>query len=341
MRFGLLLPQTNQVASTDAIARVAAVAEELGFWSISVHDHIQFNGWWIASGSREKVPGGDDRTLFEALSTLAYVSALTSRVRLMTSIVVLPIREPILLAKQIATIDVLSRGRMVCGFGVGPPVNEGRHETTRLAEHRTNAEKEYEALKVTGNRGPRMDEYLEAMIEIWTKERATYEGRYVAFRDLDVFPKPLQRPHPPIWIGGRSDFALERCARYAEAWNPSQINPPQYAEQAAKLRALFAARGRPAPTSWSANLFTAIAETDDAAERLAAPAVGPMFMTDRDYRTRTLVGSPDTWIAMLKAWEAVGLTVCEIKPTYHYVDDLIGQLRLFAREVMPAFAERS
>lgn len=339
MKFGLLLPQTNQVASTDAIARTAAVAEELGFWAISVHDHIQFNGWWIASGSREPVPGGDDRNLFEAMTTLAYVSARTSRIRLMTSILLLPVREPILLAKQIATVDVFSGGRMVCGLGVGPPVNEGRNETTRLAQHRTNAEKEYEALKATGNRGARMDEYIEAMVAIWTQDQATYEGRFVSFRELDVFPKPLQKPHPPIWIGGRSDFALERCARYGEAWNPSQINPPQYAEQMTKLRGLFTGRGRPAPTSWSANLFTAIAATDEAAERLAAPAVGPMFATDRDYRTRTLVGSPDTWIRMLKDWEAVGLTVCEIKPTYHDVDDLLAQLRLIAREVMPAFPE--
>ena len=143
MKFAVLLPQTNQVASADAIGRAAVLAEDLGFHAISVHDHLQFNGWWVASGSRLPVPGGDDRTLFEAMTTLAFVAARTSRVRLLTSILLLPVREPVLLAKQIATVDVLSGGRFICGVGVGPPLTEGRNETTKLAHHRTNAEKEY------------------------------------------------------------------------------------------------------------------------------------------------------------------------------------------------------
>ncbi|MBM4433570.1 MAG: LLM class flavin-dependent oxidoreductase [Chloroflexi bacterium] len=338
MKFAVLLPQTNQVASTDAILRAAAAAEELGFDAVSVHDHIQFNGWWIASGSRTSVPGGDDRTLFEAVTTLAFVAARTARVRLLTSILLLPVRDPIVLAKQIATVDVLSGGRFTCGVGVGPPLEEAKTETTRLAQHRTNAEKEYAAFGLRGNRGPRMDEHLQAMISVWTQEKATFRGRYVSFEDLDVFPKPLQRPRPPLWVGGRSEFAMERCARFGDVWNPSQTSPRQYAESLPVLRAKFAAHGRPAPSEYATNIFTAIAETDELAERIAAPAVGPMFYSDGEFRARTIVGGPATWVRILREWEKVGLTYCEIKPTYHTVDDLVAQLRLIAREVMPAFA---
>jgi alkanesulfonate monooxygenase SsuD/methylene tetrahydromethanopterin reductase-like flavin-dependent oxidoreductase (luciferase family) len=341
MRFGLLLPQTNWVASTTALRDAAQAAEALGFDAVSVHDHIQYNGWFVASGSRTPVAGGDQRNLFDAVATLAYVAAITSRVRLLTSILLVPVREPIVTAKQLATIDQLSDGRLVVGIGVGPPLRASEGETTRLANHRSNAEVEYAAFGLSGSRGPVVDEYVEAMIAIWTQDPASYEGRHVRFEAIDVHPKPVQRPHMPIWVGGRSQYALERVVRLGETWNPSQVSLAQFREAWTWLDARFDEVGRPLATERAINLFSCIAASDDEAEAIARPTVGEFFYSDPEFRQRTLIGSPETWRERLADWRALGLTFCEVKPVYHTVDDLIDQLRVIADEVMPAFRETS
>jgi probable F420-dependent oxidoreductase len=341
VRFGLLLPQTNWVASTAAIRDAAQAAEELGFDAVSVHDHIQYNGWFIASGSRRPVPGGDQRDLYEALATLAYVAGITRHVRLLTSILLVPVREPIVTAKQLATIDRFSAGRLVVGIGVGPPLRESEGETTRLADHRSNAHKEYAAFGLSGSRGPLVDEYMEAMIAIWTQDPASYSGAHVRFEDLNIHPKPVQQPHMPIWVGGRSDFALERVVRFGGTWNPSQASPRQFAAGWATLAERFAAVGKPLPGERAINTYAVIAPGDEEAQALAEPAIGRMFSSDLEYHARTLVGSPTTWIRRLSEWHDLGLTFCELKPVYHTVDDLLLQLRMVAEEVMPAFPEPS
>jgi alkanesulfonate monooxygenase SsuD/methylene tetrahydromethanopterin reductase-like flavin-dependent oxidoreductase (luciferase family) len=337
MRFGLLLPQTNWVASTSAIRDAAQAAEGLGFDAVSVHDHVQYNGWFVASGSRTPVPGGDQRNLYDAVATLAFVAGITTRVRLLTSILLVPVREPIVTAKQLATIDQLSAGRLVVGIGVGPPLRASEGETTRLANHRSNAEIEYAAFGLSGSRGPIVDEYVEAMIAIWTQDPASYEGRHVRFEGIDVHPKPVQRPHMPIWVGGRSDFALERVVRLGETWNPSQVSTEQFRASWAWLDTRFDEVGRPRPTERAINTFSCIAPTDAEAETIAGPTVGEFFYSDPEYRQRTLIGSPETWRQRLEEWRSLGLTFCEIKPVYHTVDDLMTQLRVIAEEVMPAF----
>ena len=339
MKFGVLLPQTNWVASPAAIRDVAQAAEDLGFDAVSVHDHIQYNGWFLASGSREPVPGGDQRNLFDAVATLAYVAGITSRVRLVTSILLVPVREPILTANQLASIDQLSDGRLVIGIGVGPPLKQTEGETTRLAHHRSNAHIEYAAFGLKGSRGQLVDEYVESMIAIWTQDPATYHGDHVNFDDLEILPKPAQQPHIPIWVGGRSEFALKRVVRLAETWNPSQMSPTEFTESWQWLDEHFDAAGRPRPAERAINTYAVIADSDEAADALAGPAVGEMFYTDPAFHDRTLVGSPDAWRTRLTDWQTRGLTFCELKPVYLTVDDLIAQMRMVNAEIMPAFPE--
>jgi probable F420-dependent oxidoreductase len=339
MRFGLLLPQTNWVASPTAIRDAAQVAEALGFDAVSVHDHIQYNGWFLASGSRRPVPGGDQRNLYDAVATLAFVAGLTSRVRLLTSILLVPVREPILTANQLASIDRVSEGRLVVGVGVGPPLTESAGETTRLAHHRSNAAIEYAAFGIRGNRGPLTDEYVEAMIAIWTLDPASYHGEHIAFDDLVIHPKPVQQPHIPIWVGGRSEFALERVVRIGQTWNPSQVSPEQFSQSWQWLDDRFRAAGREPAAERAINTYAVIGADDASAGELAASGVAEMFYTSPDFQQRTLVGSPDTWITRLTDWRERGLTFCELKPIYETVDDLIAQLRMVSEEVMPAFPE--
>lgn len=339
MRFGIFLPQSNWVASGIAIRDTAQAAEELGYYAVSVHDHIQYNGWFLASGSREPVPGGDLRDLYDAVATLAFVAGITTRVRLHTSILLVPIREPILTANQLASIDRMSDGRLTVGVGVGPPLKQSEGETTRLAHHRSNAAIEYAAFGVKGNRGPLTDEYVEAMIAIWTQEPASYQGDHVSFEDLEVYPKPAQQPHIPIWVGGRSEKALERVVKLGQTWNPSQVSPQQFKESWTWLDQRFTAAGRPVATERAINTYSVIADDASTADALAADTVGEMFYTQPDFHARTLVGTPDTWRERLTEWQSLGLTYCELKPIYRTVDELIDQMRIVAEEIMPAFPD--
>ena len=339
MKFGVMLPHTNKVASTDAIIRTAETAEELGFHALSVHDHIVFNGNWIVSGVRGIEAPGDDRNLFEAMETMTFAAARTSKIRLVASVIVLPIREPVLFAKQAATLDVLSNGRLTIGFGVGPPLTPSDKETTKLGKHRSNAGKEYDAVGVYGNRGPRTDEYIEAVLEIWQNESASFQGKYTSFTDIEVFPKPVQDPHPPIFIGGRSEFAIQRTVKYGDGWNPSQPSAPQMAENIPRIKALCLEAGREPVRDFGVNIPSVIADSDEQADAIARPTVGPMFPGETEYRERTIVGSPETFIRRVREFKKAGVNYVELKPLYPDMDQFMRQLKLIHDEVMPAVSD--
>jgi probable F420-dependent oxidoreductase len=339
MKFGVMLPHTNRIASTDAIVQTAETAEEYGFHALTVHDHIVFNGHWVVSGVRGYEGPGDDRDLFETMQTMAFVAARTSKIRFVASVIVMPIREPVLFAKQAATLDVLSNGRLTVGIGVGPPLMPGDKETTKLGKHRSNAGKEYDAVGVYGNRGPRTDEYIEAAIEIWQNDLATYNGKYTSFEDIEVFPKPIQKPHPPIFIGGRSEFAIQRTVKYGDGWNPSQPSAPQMREGIVRLNALCSAAGRAPLETFGVNIPSVIADADEEAEEIARGTVRSMFPGETEYRERTIVGSPDTFIRRVNEFKDAGVNYVELKPLYPDMDQFMKQLQLIRDEVMPAVAD--
>lgn len=341
MKFGVMLPHTNKISSTEAIIQTAETAEEYGFHALSVHDHIVFNGYWIVSGVRGYDGPGDDRDLFEAMETMTFAAARTSKIRLVASVILLPIREPVLFAKQAATLDVLSNGRLTLGFGVGPPLTPGDKETTKLGHHRSNAAKEYDAVGISGNRGPRTDEYIEAIIEIWKNSSATYKGKYTSFEDIEVFPKPVQKPYPPIYIGGRSEFALQRAAKYGDGWNPSQPSASQVREGIARIQKLRARAGREPMINFGINIPSVIAATDAQADAIARPTVGPMFPGETEYQERTIIGSPETFVRRVQEFKEAGVNYVELKPLYPSMEQFMEQLRLIRDEVMPAVAEEA
>ena len=180
MKFSVALPQSNRVATPTAIRDVAQAAEELGFWGVAMHDHLIFDGTWSACGSDHDDGDQDPRTIYEPLTTYAHVAGLTERVRLLFSILLLPAREPILAAKQIATLDQLSGGRVALGVGVGLAGNDT--DPRPLALLSENARHEWEALGVpVHQRGKLADEHLAAMRALWTEDAATVQGRFVDF----------------------------------------------------------------------------------------------------------------------------------------------------------------
>ena len=171
----------------------------------------------------------------ELLTATAFIAAKTSRIRLVLAVLVVPHRPAVLAAKMLSTIDVLSEGRLVIGIGAGW------------------LKAEFDAVVTTpfAERGAVTDEYLEAFRALWTQEHARFDGRYTKFADLIFLPRPVQQPHPPIWVGGESGPSLRRAARFGDAWYPIGSNNrhlldtlPRLAAGIARLRRLTAEAGR-------------------------------------------------------------------------------------------------
>ena len=178
---------------------LAKKAEGLGYDMIAVPEHHII--------PREHVDLSGPH-YFHAAAAMAYFAGATEKIRVNSCITILPLQNPIVQAKQLATIDWLSSGRLTVTFGVGW------------------LEREFQILGVPFHeRGKMADEYLEAMIELWTKDNPEYEGRYVSFKDVAFEPKPVQTPHIPIWMGGDADGALKRAAKFASGWWPFLTKP--------------------------------------------------------------------------------------------------------------------
>ena len=208
MRFGIHLPQYGRAAGAEAIARVAQHAEELGFSDVWVSDHI-------AVPSDAPYPPA---FLYEPVVTLTWAAAATTRVGLGTSVLVLPYRHPLHLAKELASLDRLSNGRLIVGAAAGW------------------LEKEFDALNVPfAERGSRTDEAIEAMRACWGEQPVNYAGRTVRLDDLKVQPTPERRI--PIWVGGSSPPALRRAVQLGDGWHGTFMKPEDASPLLAALRA--------------------------------------------------------------------------------------------------------
>jgi probable F420-dependent oxidoreductase len=210
MRYGFYLPTRGGCATPEALETIVQRGEALGFHSVMIADHVVFPTAissqypYTVSGA---FPGGGDA--LEQLTLMAFVAGRTRTLRLVTSVMILPYRNPVATAKALATIDVLSGGRVTVGVGVG-----------WLKE-------EFEALDAEDfdRRGAVSDEYLRIFKTLWTQNPASFKGEFYRFEALRCLPQPVQKPHPPIWVGGHSKAALRRAARLGDGWHPVGANP--------------------------------------------------------------------------------------------------------------------
>lgn len=325
------LPDSWRAANPAAIRQVAILAESLGFFGVSVHDHILLD-----PGSAPCFAGdGDNRTVYSSLPVLSWVAGVTSSVKLITTVIVAGYRHPVILAKDTATLDSLSGGRLILGFGVGASRSRQSAEGFVLSKHASIATREFDALGVHGNRGVLADETLQVLAALWGEESASFDGKVVQFRDLDVFPKPVQRPGPPIWIGGRSEAAMRRAAKFADGWCPSHESPEHFAAGRRHILELAAEYGRPEPTWWGTNIDLSIAATSAEAEEKMERAFGRLYQTREAMVNATLVGTPDRILERLREWRAAGLNSIDVKIVPRDIDETIQQLHLLAREVLP------
>ena len=223
MEFGVTVPNNWGIEDPQAVISFGPLAEELGYDSVWVMDHL-FNNGYI----RERL---DDKPYYHPMATLSHISALTTRVRLGTSVLVLPYHNPVELAKYAATLDQMSGGRVVLGVGVGAMTPE------------------FEALGIpTNQRGSLTNESIDVMRELWSNEDPRYESSRWSFSDLKFAPKPRQvvagSPHVPLWVGGNSPGALRRAARRGNGWHPSGISAEEYAIGRQTVRQLAESAGR-------------------------------------------------------------------------------------------------
>ena len=235
MRYGFYLPTRGPLANPDDIAEIARAGEALGFATIVIGDHIVFPvtvdstyPYTIGGG----FPGQGDA--LEQLSLLSFMAGITTTSRLVTSVMILPHRNPLVTAKMLATIDVLSKGRVTVGVGVGW------------------MREEFEALAAPDfdKRGASSDEYLEIFKKCWTRDPVSHDGEFYSFKELRCVPQPVQKPHPPIWIGGHSRPALRRVAKYGDGWHPvgatsaAPLRPAEFQGLLDQLKQLTEAEGR-------------------------------------------------------------------------------------------------
>jgi alkanesulfonate monooxygenase SsuD/methylene tetrahydromethanopterin reductase-like flavin-dependent oxidoreductase (luciferase family) len=324
------------VASPEALIAVAQAADELGFYGVSVQDHIIADAALSSCGDLHDC-SGDDRTVYEALHTLAFVAARTEGVKLVTGILVVPFRHAVLLAKETAALDLFSGGRLVVGVGVGAPRRGriGSGGAQNISVHARVADKEFSAFKVEGHRGKITDETLQVMDAIWTQGSATFHGKYYDFEELEVYPKPLQQPRPRLWIGGRSEAAQDRAVLLADGWIPSQISVPMFADGVTHMRALATEQGRPMPQDLGVNVFVALGDSDRQAREFLVQGFGSRF-NDEGLETLVIYGTPETFAKKLQRFVDAGVNVFDLKLVPITVDATLEAMCLLAAEVFPA-----
>jgi alkanesulfonate monooxygenase SsuD/methylene tetrahydromethanopterin reductase-like flavin-dependent oxidoreductase (luciferase family) len=303
MRFGILIPQEG--ASFKAVLEHARLADVLGFDSVWVEDHLRV----IA------VPPGSPA--YEGWTTLTGLLAGTERIKAGPLVLAEGFRNPAWLANAAATLDHMSEGRLILGIGAGG------YE----AEFHSYG---YDWLD-SPERAQRLAEALEVITGMW--ERRAFTGRWYRADGSADCPQPLQKPHPPIWVGGRGDALLRVAARFADSWNAPLLTPEEVAERADTLRGFCEAAGRPMPEiSYYGPVWV-----DEDEERMARRLERAHASENRNVRLYARVaisGTPEQAIARIHEYLGAGVThfVCHFGRA-----DVTSGTEAFAKTIVPAF----
>jgi probable F420-dependent oxidoreductase len=313
VRYGFYLPTRGPTATRDGVLALAREGARLGLHSAMIADHIVFP---VESRSPYpytldgKHPSAGDA--LETFSILGVVAGATERLRLVTSVLVLPYRNPVLTAKMAASLDVLSGGRLTLGVGAGW------------------LEEEFEALGSPdfSARGAVTDEWITIFKQLWSQSPATFDGRFYQYRDIRCEPFPVQTPHPPIWVGGHSRAALRRTARHGDGWHPvgavaaSPLPPQELRGHLESLKRLTEAEGR----DFSALTISYKAALYDTGIPLP------------DGSRRPFSGNPDDIAGDIRTFAGLGVHELIFDFRGQSIAESIERLQRFAAEVIPLAA---
>ncbi|MDE0191166.1 MAG: LLM class F420-dependent oxidoreductase [Gammaproteobacteria bacterium] len=250
MKLSVEFPSVSYREGGDGVRRLAQSIEDIGFDQLDVFDHVVMG---FPTASREAPMYPPKMPILEALMALSHVAAVTERIGLGTEVLVLPQRQPVLVAKQVSTLDTLSGGRVRLGIGVGWQ------------------ESEYDALEEDfRTRGRRMDEAIELMRAYWSDENVDYQGRFYTSTAMAMEPKPPQGRRLPIWIGGNSDRALRRVAEYGDGWLATAITDPDIAARCKAKIAAYAEEAGRDPDEIGYQMMLDVPPRDEAGKRFYA-----------------------------------------------------------------------
>lgn len=310
MKFGIMVtnavnPAVTPASQADYVTRLSVAAEEAGFDSIWVADRTVFpvdiaERYPEMFGPHHSEP--ESQKLLEAMTTLSFVAGITTKVRLGFSVLVLPFRHPILNAKMVTSLDALSRGRAILGVGIGW------------------MKEEFEGMGASyADRAAVTDEHVEMFKVLCTQETPEYRGKHFSISGKTFFPRPVQQPHVPIWVGGKTDAALRRAARLGDCWNGIFLTPDELAEKRETLKRLYEENGRD-----PASVETALTSNLNMYERKTSGGERVL-----------LTGSPTEITDDLRRYVDAGLDHVLLSVSARSTDATIDCVRRLADEVVP------
>lgn len=339
MKVGVSLPTNGPLASPEALRAVAVECERLGYDSIWASDHTS----WTPSDARQNFPVGSveawqgpvEPNYFEPLITMAHLAASTRRIGLGLAVVVLPLRNPVLLAKQVACLDQLAGGRLVLTAGIGGGIY---------------AEAEARAVGMSDlprRRGRVADEWIDVMRCVWSQPSCSFQGRFIHVEDAQVYPKPVQQPFP-VWIGGESEAAMKRAALRGNAWLQSRLSPANIAPARQRLGELARAAGRdPSSIQIGGYNWLSISQNRADAEARAAETMRELAQAFKDTRPDAppaahvpnfrFIGDPETILPRVAAYREAGFDHLVLRVIAHNLPQLLDSLRLFKEQVLDRF----
>jgi len=310
MDIGCHLPTQGPLATREALTRFCREAEARNIASLWVSDHVVFPRTKSGEYPGGRFPHAPDTAYLEPVAVLAAAAMVTERARLGSSVFILGHRHPVVMAKLLTTIDALSNGRLIVGVGVG----WWEEELTILGVP-------YK------QRGRHADEILKIFKTLWTSDHPTFEGEFFRFDDVGFQPKPVQKPYPPIWVGGESGPALRRTAQLGDAWYPIGTNPAnpldslkRFKAQVDRLRKMTVEAGRKAEAVGVTLRVTQFGEN--------APTKAG------DGERRLFSGKPAELAADIKALKEMGVGCLDFGFSGSTVDATLAEMQKFKRDVL-------
>jgi probable F420-dependent oxidoreductase len=292
-------------------------ADARGFWRwVDLCEAGGADSIWQTDRLVSRVP------ILECMTTMAALAGRTRRVKFGMNVVSLALRDPVLVAKQCATIDVLSEGRLLPAFGIGSPMAP-----------------EWSALHIdVKTRGRKTDEGLEIIKRLWTEDSVDFKGQHYTLSAASISPKPVQ-PDLPMWIGGSSEAAVRRTARYGTGWQAGPETPDQAATMVTAIRAATIAAGRSIDDDHYGAGF-AFYFGSPSAPALQATMEAYRKRTNRDPLAHFAVGDADTIMARIAAYVAAGVSKFVLRPVGAGDEDVLAQTRQLIEQVLPMVATR-
>ncbi len=338
MKFGVKLPNSGPFANPECLHTLAVECDELAYDSIWLTDHIN----WTVAQAEYHFPTGAveawkypiEPNYYEPLVTLSYLAGVTTQITLGTSIVVLPTHNPVLLAKQAACLDQLSGGRFILGVGLGGNIY---------------AKAELGAVGLThllGKRGRVADEWIDVIRGVWLEPKFSFEGEFIRVVEAEIFPKPVQRPRLPIWIGGWGEAAMRRAINRGDGLFQSHLLPDGVRERKQHLDRLAAEAGRdPRDIQIASEHWLSIARDAAGAESIAAETMKGMeshpFSDQQRESERQevlegyhLIGTPDMIVQRLRSYQEAGVNHTILRIIGRDLSELVDSLHLFKEGVI-------